>query len=188
MHESIASFMPLLYSTTVCKTARIATARARQVAWTLRILTLLWNRELSNENNALVDGWFANSSAGCDPSGSKGTPLHRSDADNFDTAQMIATHAWLAEKIRAADPGRLVNSGNSLPRPSAEHWRNTPREDVAHHRIDSRPDNESDFCATCWTQTQEWTSSQLTLVEVRTLQGGRISTGSMALPNRPHGC
>ena len=106
---------------------------------------MLWNRELSNENNALVDGWFANSSAGCDPSGSKGTPLRRSDADNFDTTQMIATHAWLAEKIRGADPGRLVNSGNSLPRPSAEHWRNTPREDVAHHLIDSRPDNKSEF-------------------------------------------
>lgn len=103
------------------------------------------SRELSNENNALVDGWFANSSAGCDPTGAKGTPLHRSDADNFDTAQMIATHAWLAQKIRAADPGRLINSGNSLPRPSAEHWRRTPREEVAHHRIDSRPDNKSEF-------------------------------------------
>ena len=58
---------------------------------------------------------------------------------------MIATHRWLAEKIRAADPGRLVNSGDSLPRPSAEHWRLTPRKEVANHRIDSRPDNESGF-------------------------------------------
>ena len=102
---------------------------------------LFW--EISNENNALVDGWFANATTACDPL--RGTPSHRSDADNFDTAQMIATHAWLAELVRAADPGRLVNSGNSLPRPSAEHWRRTPRTAVAHHHIDSRRDNHSEF-------------------------------------------
>lgn len=102
---------------------------------------LFW--ELSNENNALVDGYFANASTGCNPA--HGTPGRRTDLDNFDTGQMIATHAWLAAKLRAADPGRLINTGSSLPRPAAEHWRRTPRVDVARHRLDNRPDNESEF-------------------------------------------
>lgn len=102
---------------------------------------LFW--ELSNENNALVDGWFANSSVSCVPM--QGTPAHRSDADNFDSAEMIATHSWLSARIRAADPGRLVASGHSFPRRSAEHWRGTPRAEVATHHIDSTLDNRSDF-------------------------------------------
>lgn len=102
---------------------------------------LFW--ELYNENNALVDGWMNGSAVACAPGES--TPSHRTDADNFDTAQMIATHAWLAEKIRAADPGRLINAGSSMPRPSAQHWRETPRAEVRRHRIDSTPDNRCEF-------------------------------------------
>ena len=73
---------------------------------------LFW--ELSNENNALVDGFFANSTIACDPT--HGTPVHRTDADNFDTAEMIATHRWLVGLIKAEDPGSLVNAGFSMPR------------------------------------------------------------------------
>ena len=65
---------------------------------------LFW--ELSNENNALVDGYFANSTTACDPA--HGTPAFRTDADNFDSSQMIATHAWLTTMIKKADPGSFA--------------------------------------------------------------------------------
>jgi hypothetical protein len=102
---------------------------------------LFW--ELSNENNALVDGYLANSTVACDPA--HGTPSHRTDADNFDSAQMIATHSWLAAIIKKSDPGSLVNTGQSMPRPFAQRWRDNPRAEVAKHHMDSRLDNESAF-------------------------------------------
>jgi hypothetical protein len=102
---------------------------------------LFW--ELSNENNALVDGYLANSTVACDAA--HGTPSHRSDADNFDSAQMIATHSWLATIIKRSDPGTLVNTGQSMPRPFAQRWRDNPRAEVAKHHMDSRLDNESAF-------------------------------------------
>jgi hypothetical protein len=100
---------------------------------------LFW--ELSNENNALVDGFLNGSTVACNPN--RGTPSHRTDADNFDTQQMVDTFGWLAEAIQLADPGRLVNTGTSMPRPFAESWRETPRAQVARHHMDSKPDNRS---------------------------------------------
>jgi hypothetical protein len=102
---------------------------------------LFW--ELSNENSALVDGWFANSTHDC--VAGRGTPDRRTDADNFDTAQMVATHSWLAAAIRRHDPSRLISSGHGMPRPSAQHWRQTPRAEVARHHIDNTRDNRSEF-------------------------------------------
>ena len=61
--------------------------------------------------------WLANSTVACDVS--RGTPARRSDRDNFDTAQMIDVHRWVAELIAEVDPGALVNSGmrsHVLPR------------------------------------------------------------------------
>lgn len=72
---------------------------------------LFW--ELSNENNALVDGYLANSTVACDRS--RGTPAHRTDSDNFDSKQMIETHEWMAGLVLQADPGSLVSSGQSMP-------------------------------------------------------------------------
>ena len=40
---------------------------------------------------------------------------------------MIETHQFLADAIKAADPGALVNSGQSMPRVNAESFRDTPR-------------------------------------------------------------
>ena len=102
---------------------------------------LFW--ELSNENNALVDGFLNGSVVGC--SSERGTPPHRTDADNFDTAQMLDTFGWLAGVIRRADPRRLVNAGTSMPRPFAQSWRDTPRAAVARHRMDGTLDNRSAF-------------------------------------------
>jgi hypothetical protein len=102
---------------------------------------LFW--ELSNENNALVDGFMNGSTVACDPS--RGTPAYRTDQDNFDTAQMVQTFGWFASLIRGADPGRLVNAGTSMPRPFAESWRDTPRAQVTRHHMDSTLDNRSAF-------------------------------------------
>ena len=105
---------------------------------------LFW--ELSNENNALVDGFMNGSTAACDPE--RGTPPRRTDEDNFDTAQMVDTFGWLADAIRRADPARrLVNAGTSMPRPFAQHWRDTPRAQVAKHHMDGTLDNRSAFVA-----------------------------------------
>lgn len=102
---------------------------------------LFW--ELSNENNALVDGFMDGSTVACDPA--HGTPARRTDRDNFDTAQMVETFGWLAATIRRADPSRLVNAGTSMPRSFAQSWRDTPRAQVARHHMDSAPDNRSAF-------------------------------------------
>lgn len=45
---------------------------------------------------------------------------------NFTTDEMVAFTRRLAERLRALDPGRLVSSGHSFPRPSASHLRRRP--------------------------------------------------------------
>jgi hypothetical protein len=45
---------------------------------------------------------------------------------NYSTDEMIAFTRRVAAKIRAIDPARLISSGHSFPRPSAQHLRRSP--------------------------------------------------------------
>jgi hypothetical protein len=143
--EPLAALYNKTYGSSKAPSCARETARnyTYQVVRRYETSPAIWFWELSNENNALVDGFMNGSVVACSPA--RGTPTHRTDADNFDTAQMVDTFGWLASVIRTADARRLVNSGTSMPRPFAQSWRDTPREQVARHHMNGTLDNRSAF-------------------------------------------
>jgi hypothetical protein len=52
-----------------------------------------------------------------------GTPVSRSERDELTSAQLRVAYRAFAEAVRRLDPGRMIISGNALPRGSA--WHNT---------------------------------------------------------------
>ena len=138
-HEPLAELYGNTSSCTRQTVVRYVTQIVQRYADSPAIL--FW--ELSNENNALVDGFMNGSKVACDPA--RGTPPHRTDRDNFDTAQMLQTFGWLSSIIRRTDASRLINAGTSMPRPFAQSWRNTPRSQVARHHMNSTLDSRADF-------------------------------------------
>lgn len=78
--------------------------------------------ELGNELNLIADISLANNTRlAINPA--LGTPAHRTAADNFTTADMVSFQQAVAGWVRkAAEPQRvLISSGNSIPRPAAQH-------------------------------------------------------------------
>lgn len=138
-HEPVAALYNGSDSCTRRTVSEYTTQAVRRLGNSSAIL--FW--ELSNENNALVDGFMNGSRVACNPA--HGTPERRTDRDNFDTQQMVETFGWLASTIRRVDPSRLVNADTSMPRPFAQSWRDTPRSQVARHHMDSALDNRSAF-------------------------------------------
>lgn len=81
--------------------------------------------ELGNEYNLIVDLSMASQSQFC-IAPSKGTPLARTDADNFTTSQYMVFQQLLVTTIRQSDPlARPISSGNAIARPFATALRAT---------------------------------------------------------------
>lgn len=95
-----------------------ATAMVRRYATEPTIVA--W--EIGNEWSLIMDLNMSDRTDCCAPG--MGTPLHRTSADNVSTDGLMLTMAGLAGAVRAADPlARPVTSGHALPRPAAEHLR-----------------------------------------------------------------
>jgi len=94
--------------------------------------------EISNEQNLKADIDMNGTTYGC--AAGKGTPAHRTSADNRTTDGVIELGAAVAAALRAADVlARPISSGHALARPAAQHLRARAG--------DWTPDSLADFAA-----------------------------------------
>ncbi|MBI4556357.1 MAG: cellulase family glycosylhydrolase [Candidatus Hydrogenedentes bacterium] len=75
-----------------------------------------------------------------------GTATSRSDADDLTHEMVVTAYREFAKEVRKYDPSRLVTTGASLPRPSAEHlrrerkWIADSEKEFSRNLVDITPD------------------------------------------------
>lgn len=105
----------------------------------------IWAWELGNEYSLSAD---LPREPQCRPQAvpDRGTPAVRTEADDLSHDMLVSAYRDFAKIVRANDPWRPITTGNSLPRPAAQHlrfdhsWEIDSQEELVRNLLDVTPD------------------------------------------------